>query len=261
MVIDERTVSDGEMSPMVSSERLAAVFVEVADTLVADFDLIDFLHNLADHAASLSGAAWVGLMLADQNDQLHFMAASSEGAKHLELFQLQHSEGPCLDCHHSGVQVVVADLREATERWPDFAPRAVAAGVHSVHAFPMRLRDQVIGALNVFAEGPLPLDPMNVNLVQALADIATISIMQERAIAHAEMVTEQLQSALNTRIIVEQAKGVIARTHGIGVDAAFELLRSHARRHHLRLGALAREIVVGDAEVPAPESLDAAEDN
>ena len=245
---------------MISTERLASVFVEVADTLVADFDLIDFLHNLADHAASLSGASSVGLMLADQNDQLHFMAASSEGAKHLELFQLQYSQGPCWDCHHSGEQVVVADLGEATERWPDFAPRAVAAGVHSVHAFPMRLRDKVIGALNVFGEGPLPLDPIDVNLIQALADIATISIIQERAIAQAEMVTEQLQGALNTRIVVEQAKGVIARTHGIGVDAAFELLRSHARRNRLGLGALAHDIVTGAAHVPPPGSRASAED-
>jgi GAF domain-containing protein len=261
VVIGERSARDREMRAMVSSERLAAVFVEVADTLVADFDLIEFLHDLADHAVSLSGASWVGLMLADQNDQLHFMAASSEGAKHLELFQLQHSEGPCLDCYHGGDQVFVADLKEATERWPDFAPRAVGAGVHAVHAFPMRLRDKVIGALNVFGEEALALEPLTVNLVQALADLATISIMQERAIAHAEMVTEQLQGALNTRIIVEQAKGVIARTHGIGVDAAFELLRMHARRRQLRLAVLARDIVVGTADVPALEPLEPQADS
>jgi GAF domain-containing protein len=248
------------MGAMISADRLAGVLVEVADTLVADFDLIDFLHNLADHAADLSGASSVGLMLADQNDQLHYMAASSEGAKHLELFQLQYSEGPCLDCHRTGEPVVVADLSQATGRWPDFAPRAVAAGVHSVHAFPMRLRDKVIGALNVFGEGPLPLNDGDVRLVQALADIATISIIQERAIAHAEMLTEQLQGALNTRIVVEQAKGVVSRTYGIGVDAAFELLRSHARRNHLRLGALAHDIVTGAAEVPAPGSLASAEE-
>jgi GAF domain-containing protein len=249
-----------EMDRMISTDRLAGVFVEVADTLVADFDLIDFLHNLADHAADLSGASSVGLLLADQNDQLHYMAASSEGAKHLELFQLQYSEGPCLDCHRTGEPVVVTDLRQATGRWPDFAPRALAAGVHSVHAFPMRLRDKVIGALNVFGEGPLPLNDGDVRLVQALADIATISIIQERAIAHAEMLTEQLQGALNTRIVVEQAKGVLSRTHGIGVDAAFDLLRSHARRHQLRLGALAHDIVTGAVEVPAPGPLTGAKD-
>ncbi|MET1059749.1 MAG: GAF and ANTAR domain-containing protein [Nocardioides sp.] len=240
---------------MISADRLAGVFVEVADTLVADFDLIEFLHNLADHAADLSGASAAGLLLADQNDQLHYMAASSEGARHLELFQLQHSEGPCLDCHRTGEPIIVTDLRDATGRWPDFAPRAVAAGVHSVHAFPMRLRDKVIGALNVFGEGPLPLNDGDVRLVQSLADIATISIIQERAIAHAEMLTEQLQGALNTRIVIEQAKGVISRTHRIGVDAAFDLLRAHARRNHLRLGDLAHDIVTGDADVPGPGAV------
>jgi GAF domain-containing protein len=245
---------------MISTDQLAGVFVEVADTLVADFDLIDFLHNLADHAADLSGASSVGLLLADQNEQLHYMAASSEGAKHLELFQLQYSEGPCLDCFRTGEDVVVTDLREATERWPDFAPRAVAVGVHSVHAFPMRLRDKVIGAMNVFGQESLPLDDDDVKLVQALADIATISIIQERAIAHAEMLTEQLQGALNTRIVIEQAKGVISRTHGIGVDAAFDLLRSHARRHHLRLGELAHDVVTRDADVPAPGPPNGAEE-
>ena len=258
----ERTTSDRETGAMVTAERLAVVLVEVADTLVADFDLIDFLHKLADHAAELSGAASVGLMLGDQHDQLHFMAASSEAAKHLELFQLQYSEGPCLECHRAGEPVVVADLREATDRWPDFAPRAVAAGVHAVHAFPMRLRGTIIGAMNVFKEEPLPLDPIDpidVSLVQALADIATISIIQERASAHAEMVTEQLQGALNTRIVIEQAKGVISRTYDVGVDTAFEMLRSHARHHRLRLGDLAHDIVTGTAVMPAPKSRDRAE--
>lgn len=248
------------MGTMVSTERMAAVFVEVADTLVDHFDLIDFLHDLTDHAADLGGAASAGLLLGDQNDQLHFMAASSEGAKHLELFQLQYAEGPCLDCHHTGKQIVVPDLRQATKRWPDFAPRAIAAGVHSVHAFPMRLRENVIGALNVFGQEPLPLDPIAAKLVQALADIATISIIQERASAQAELLTEQLQSALNTRIIIEQAKGVISRTHGVGVDSAFEMLRSHARRNQILLAALAHDIVIGIAAVPAPKSFDRAED-
>lgn len=251
---------DREMGAVVSTERMAAVFVEVADTLVDDFDLIDFLHDLTDHAAELGSASAVGLLLGDQNDQLHFMAASSKGAKHLELFQLQYSEGPCLDCHRTGEQVVVPDLRLATDRWPDFAPRAVAAGMHSVHAFPMRLRENVIGALNVFGQEPLPMDPLAAKLVQALADIATISIIQERATAHAELLTEQLQSALNTRIIIEQAKGVTARTHGVAVDAAFEMLRSHARRNHILLAKLAHDIVIGTASVPAPQPTGHGED-
>jgi len=235
---------------MVSNERLASVFVEMADTLVDEFDLIDFLHNLADHAVSVSGAASAGLLLADQNDALHFMAASSDGARHLELFQLQHSEGPCLDCYRSQEPVITTDLTQETRRWPDFAVRAGEAGVRSVHAFPMRLRDRVIGALNVFGEEPLPLGPEDVKIVQAMADVATIAILQERAIASAELLTEQLQGALNSRIVVEQAKGVISRDHDVSVDEAFSALRSHARSNHLRLADLAHDVVTGTVTLP-----------
>lgn len=248
----EHVTNDREKDAVVTTDRLALVFVEVADTLVADFDLIDFLHSLTKHAADLSDAPAVGLMLADQHDRLHHMAASSESAQLLELFQLQHSEGPCLDAYDSGEAVVVDDLSGAAVRWPVFAPRAVAAGVSSVHAFPMRLRDKVIGALNVF--GVAPLDETNAHLVQALADIATISIIQERAIAHAGLLTEQLQGALNSRIVIEQAKGMVARERGIDVEAAFDLLRSHARSNHMRLGDLAHAIVTGSADVPSRPS-------
>jgi len=235
---------------MVSNERLASVFVEMADTLVDEFDLIDFLHNLADHAVSVSGAASAGLLLADQNDSLHFMAASSESARHLELFQVQHSEGPCFDCYRSHESVATTDLAHETQRWPDFAPRAKEAGVRSVHAFPMRLRNRVIGALNVFGEKPLPLGPEDVKIVQAMADVATIAILQERAIASAELLTEQLQGALNSRIVVEQAKGVVSRDHDVSVDEAFAALRSHARSNHLRLAELAHDVVNGKVALP-----------
>jgi GAF domain-containing protein len=235
---------------MVSTEQLAGVFVDVADTLVDEFDLIDFLHNLADHAVAVSGASSSGLLLADQNDTLHYMAASSEGARHLELFQLQHSEGPCLDCYRSHEPVIAAELAQETERWPDFAPRAVEAGVQSVHAFPMRLRDRVIGALNVFGMVPLPLGPSDVKIVQAMADVATIAILQERAIASAELLAEQLQGALNSRIVIEQAKGVVSRDHDVSVDAAFAALRRHARSNHLRLVDLAHDVVTGSVAIP-----------
>ena len=238
------------MVEMVATERLADAFVEVADTLVDEFDLIDFLHNLADHVADVSGASSVGLMLADQDESLHYMAASSDGAKHLELFQLQHDEGPCLDCFHLGTPVILTDLRQDEGRWPEFSPRALAAGVRSVHAFPMRLRKQVIGTLNVFGEEPLPLEAIDVRIVQAMADVATISILQARAISSAEILTEQLQGALNSRIVIEQAKGVMARADGVTVDEAFTALRAHARNHHLRLVDLAHDVVNGTVELP-----------
>ena len=231
---------------MISTQRLSRVFVEVADTLVADFDLIEFLHSLADHTAAVSNAASVGLMLADEDGQLHYMAASTESARHLELFQVQHSEGPCFDCYRTGQPVTIADLRVEDSRWPAFTPRAFEAGVRSVHAFPMRLRDRVIGALNIFDEDPMPFRADDIKVVQALADVATIAIIQERAISRAETLTEQLQGALNSRIVIEQAKGMVAQHNGVGVDEAFDRLRgtgparpgapgrsrpSHRRRH------------------------------
>jgi len=235
----------------VSAERLARVFVEVADTLVDEFDLIDFLHMLTDRTATLVDAAAVGLLLADQRGQLEFLAASDETTKLLELFQVQNKEGPCLDAFHTATPVINADLTEAVTKWPRFAPRATAAGFHSVHAFPLRLRNQVIGALNVFGREPGPsLSDADAPIVQALADIAAIGLLQERAIRRGELLTEQLQGALNSRIIIEQAKGAIAQARGVGVDEAFTLLREHSRAHNRRISDVARTIVTEPARVP-----------
>ena len=175
---------------MISTERLADVFVDVADTLVDEFDLIDFLHSLADHAVAVSGASSAGLLLADHDDSLHYMAASSANARYLEELQLQYAEGPCLDCYRTREPLITTDLSQETRRWPEFAPRAIEAGVHSVHAFPLRLRDWVIGAMNLFGDEPLPLGPADIKVLQAMADVATIAILQERAIASAELLTE-----------------------------------------------------------------------
>ena len=229
---------------MISTERLTDLFVEVADSLVADFDLIDFLHKLTDNAAAISGADAVGLMLADHHGKLRFMAASNEQGEMLELFQLQNSEGPCMDCYTSGEPVVNEDLATAAKRWPIFAPAAEQAGFRSVHAFPMRLRDDTIGALNLFGHEDVAFADHEIRVVQALADIATIALLQERSIARADSLTEQLQGALNSRIIIEQAKGALAQMEGISPDAAFELLRSTARSHHRRLVDVAEEVLV-----------------
>lgn len=236
---------------MISTERLSDVFVEVADTLVADFDLVDFLHNLTDHAASVSGADAVGLLLADQNGNLRYMAASSERAKLLELFQLQNDEGPCLECFRSHEAVINSDLAAASSRWPLFAPRATEAGFESVHAIPMRLRDQVIGALNLFGDADVRFEPQDVRVVQALADVATIAILQVRGITRAETLTEQLQGALNSRVVIEQAKGAIAERVGIGVDEAFAILRSYARRRQQRLTDVCHDVLIDPERIAA----------
>lgn len=228
---------------MIAHDRLLDAFVEMADTLVDEFDLIDFLHHLTDHAAAVSGASSVGLLLGDEHDRLNFMAATSAGAEHLELFQLQSEEGPCLDCVRMRQPVIVRDLRAEADRWPQFAPRAVAEGFRSVHAFPLRLRDQVVGALNVFGNNELALETDDIRSIQALADIATIALLQERAITAGEVLTVQLQAALNSRILIEQAKGVIAQSSGISVVEAFDRLRGYARAHNLRLTELADAVV------------------
>lgn len=235
----------------VSAERLARVFVEVADTLVDEFDLIEFLHTLAVRIADLVGASAVGLLLADQRDRLEFLAASDENAKLLELFQVQNREGPCLDAFRTATPVINADLAEAGARWPRFAPRAAAAGFRSVHAFPLRLRSEVIGALNVFGSQPgRTLDEVDVPIVQALADVAAIGLLQARAIRRGEILAEQLQGALNSRIVIEQAKGAIAQIHGVSVDEAFTLIRDYARHTNRRLGDVAHAIVTDPAGRP-----------
>jgi len=227
----------------VPAERLADVFVEVADTLVDDFDLIEFLQMLTSRTAELAGAAAAGLLLADQQGNLQFMAASEEDTKMLELFQVQNHEGPYQDCFRTGRPVANADLGAAADRWPVFAPRAVEAGFGSVYAIPMRLRTETIGALNLFGDGAGGLQPDGMHIVQALADVATIGLLQERAVRRGEVLTEQLQSALNSRIIIEQAKGVIAQIYTVDINQAFELLRGYSRRHHLRIGNVARALV------------------
>jgi GAF domain-containing protein len=234
----------------VSAERLARIFVEVADTLVDEFDLIEFLHLLADRTAGLARASAVGLLLADQRGNLEFVAGSDENVKLLELFQLQNREGPCLDAFRTARPVINADLRTAGARWPRFAPQATAAGFRSVHAFPLRLRSDVIGALNLFGADVGAFDETDVRIVQAVADVATIGLLQERTIRRSEVLTEQLQAALNSRIVIEQAKGVIAQAHGVSVDAAFASMRGYARRTRRRLSDVAYAVVTDLTSVP-----------
>jgi len=227
---------------MISSTRLSDLFVDLADTLVDEFDLLDFLHTVSGHAAEVTGGSAVGVMLADR-DGLHPMASSSENARILELFQVQHAEGPCLECHRTGREVGDIQLAGSADRWPVFVSKAIELGYRTSHCFPLRLRDEVIGALNVFRTDDDFLAEEERRVVRALADVATIALMQERAIRRAEELTEQLQFALNSRIVIEQAKGAVARTLDVPVDEAFAILRAHARRHRMRLTELARGVV------------------
>ena len=243
----------------VSPERLAEVFVEVADTLVDEFDLVEFLQMVTLRTSTLVDARAAGLLLAGHTGRLQLMAASDERAEMIELFQVQALEGPCQDCYREGKPIINADLRAATERWPLFAPRAVAAGYRSVHAFPLRLRDQVIGALNLFGTTVGDLAPADARIVQALADVATIGLLQQRAIADGETLSEQLQIALLSRVTIEQAKGALARMRVVSVDEAFDLMRRYARQNHLRLTDLALSVIHDPSTYPGLTGIAASE--
>ena len=225
-------------------QLLSETFVELTDTMVADFDIIDFLHVLTRRSVELLDVSAAGLLLADPRGELRVVAASSEAARLLELFQLQNDQGPCLDCFRSGQPVSATDLG-ADQRWPRFADAAGQAGFSAVQALPMRLRDQVIGALNLFRAAPGDFDAESVHVGQALADVATISLLHDRSMRRTDTLNEQLQTALNSRVIIEQAKGKLAERLGIDVNQAFSLLRDQARNRNQRLSDLARAFVEG----------------
>ena len=231
---------------------LARTLVELADTLVADFDVVELLTLLTARCVDVLGVAAAGLMLVAPDGDLRVMASSSEAMRLLELFELQSREGPCLDCYRRGEPVTGQDLTTANGRWPRFAPRALAAGFRSVHALPMRLRGTVIGALNLFHLAPGEMGGSDVEAAQALADVATIAILQHRATLEAQVVNQQLQHALNSRIIIEQAKGIVAEREGLNMEQAFSALRKYARDHNLRLVAVAEAVIASSL---APSAL------
>jgi transcriptional regulator with GAF, ATPase, and Fis domain len=234
-------------------ERLAQAFVELADTLVASFDLMDFLHTLTERCVELLEVDAAGLLLADRRGALRLVAASTEQARVTELFQVQNAEGPCLDCYRTGQVVVISDIRAAQvrARWPRFAPAAQEMGFAGVHAIPMRLRDQVIGTLNLFRAAPDGLDPAVARAARALVDVATIGILQERAVHQQEVVAGQLQVALNSRVMIEQAKGVLAERLQTTPDLAFVILRRYARNHNRPLTELAADVISGVVRITA----------
>lgn len=235
-------------------QRIAETFVELADTLVADFDVIDFLQVVAARCVELLDVAAAGLVLADQAGSLVPMAASDERARLLELFEAQNDEGPCRDCYRLGTAVVNVDLDSARGRWPQFAPQALSRGFHSANALPMRLRSEVIGSLNLF-HGAGGLGSEQLRLAQALADAATIGILQQRTIRQGEVVAGQLQAALTSRIAIEQAKGVLAERLQISTGEAFGVLRAAARSRNRLLSDLAREVVDSAASAAAVAQL------
>ena len=224
---------------------LARTFVELADTLVEEFDVVELLTLLADRCVEVLDVAAAGLMLSAPSGELRVMASSSEAMRVLELFELQSEEGPCLDCYRTGAPVLNQVLEAGSGRWPRFATEAVEAGFRSAQALPLRLRGTTIGALNLFHTDKIELDQADVDIAQAFADVATIAILQHRAALEGQVLNEQLQQALNSSVFIEQAKGVIAERAGLDMAQAFTALRTHSRNQNLRLVDVARGVIDG----------------
>jgi GAF domain-containing protein len=230
--------------------RAALTFVEIADTLVDDFDVIDLLTVLTSRSVELLEASAAGILLADPDGQLRVMAASTEELRLLELFQIQNHEGPCLDCFQTGAVVINDDLRDASP-WPQFATESLRAGFPSVCAIPLRLRDLTLGCLNLFMSEPMPLSAADVGLAQALADVASIAIVQDQTARDAAIREDKLQHALNSRIAIEQAKGMIAERARLDMDNAFARLRAFARNNNRGLTEVAESMIAGTSDVDA----------
>lgn len=229
--------------------RLVRTFVDLADTLVADFDVSEVLYTLVERLLELFEIAAVGLMLADEDGKLGVVASSGEKARIIELLELQQQQGPCYEAFKTGQYVPSADLQADRDRWPDVADEAISAGYSAIHAVPLRLRDQVIGAINLFEMPPSKLTEAEIPVVRGMAEIATIAILQSRAMSEARETADQLRVALRSRVVIEQAKGMISQSTGTKVEEAFAVLRKHARDTGSRLADVARQIVEGELPV------------
>jgi GAF domain-containing protein len=250
--MSDESMSGTALDPGLRAKTLAETFVLLADTLVDDYDIVDLLDQLVASTVNLLGVTAAGLLLDDQRGNLAVVASSDESTRLLEIFQLQTNEGPCLDCVRSGSPVTSDDLQDDRERWPRFVPAAINAGFRSVVAVPLRLRDQTIGGLNMFHARREPIPGDDRRLAQALADVATIGILQRRSTHRTTQLAEQLQHALSSRVAIEQAKGVLAERSNVGMDEAFGALRGYARTHNLKLTDVALAIVRGELDISGP---------
>ena len=231
---------------------LVRTLVELADSLVDDFDVVELLSRLTERCVEVLGVSAAGVLLVSPDGDLRVVASSSEAMRVVELFELQSDEGPCLDCYRSGEAVINEDLATVNGRWPRVAPVALAAGFRAVHALPMRLRSSIIGALNLFASQVGAMADDDIVAGQALADVATIAILQQRAFVESRVLNEQLNHALTSRVVIEQAKGVLAERADVSMESAFEQMRKFARTNNLRLVDVAQLLI--DRKL-SPEAL------
>ncbi|MFF1925061.1 ANTAR domain-containing protein [Streptomyces sp. NPDC058221] len=233
------------MTSMSREQQVSDVFVQVADSLIDDFDLIEFLEELCSHCVTLLDVSAAGILLANENGLLHTVAASDENTHLLELFAIQHDQGPCLDCYRTRSARSNIDLHDpvANSTWPAFADQARKSGFRTSHVFPLRLRDRAVGAVNLFQTRRQSLSPQDASLAQALADVATIALLQQRDLGQEQLEKSQLQRALSSRIVIEQAKGILAERWTVNPDRAYNALRTYARARQLRISDCARQII------------------
>src|SRR3954447_5308147 len=237
------TEPDSYPSMTEQAVRVAQSFVALADTLVDDLDVVELLDRLVADCVSLLDCSAAGILLLNQDRVLEVVASSDEASRLMEVLQLESHSGPCVDAVQTGDAVAVTDLADLRRRWPAFSRAIEGVGYSAVYAFPMRLRNETIGALNLFNVEPPTLSPFDLRLAQGLADIATIGILQQRSLAQSSDLAEQLQLALNTRITVEQAKGMIAEYGGVDMGEAFDALRSFSRQHRVKLSVVAHALI------------------
>jgi GAF domain-containing protein len=243
----DRTAGEGAPRPDAAAvderERgVTEVFVSIADSLVDGYDIVDLYSGLTADCARLLAVASAGLLLADAKGVLHAVAASCERTRDLEWFQLQAAEGPCVDCHRSGEVVLVPDLAAARTRWPRFTEVATQAGFASVHAVPMRLHGTVLGSLNLFGTEIGPVNDADLALAQAFAHVASVALVTGRAAADKTALAEQLQTALDSRVVLEQAKGILSQLGDVDMGDAFAALRGYARDHNMKLSEVATAV-------------------
>lgn len=236
---------------MPNETLLVSTLVELADNLVDDFDVVELLSLLAHRCVDVLDVSAAGVMLVAPEGDLRVVASSSEAMRFVEVFEIQNEEGPCLDCFRTAGAITVADLTVLNGRWPRFAPVAMDAGFRSVQALPMRLRGSTIGALNLFGSEVGAMAGDDTVAGQALADVATIAILQQRVVSESRVLNDQLNHALTSRVVIEQAKGVLAERAKLSMEAAFEAMRGYARNHNLRLANVARSII--DRTLPLSE--------
>jgi GAF domain-containing protein len=240
--------NDAELRALNRQALTATTFVEIVDTLVDDFDVIEVLTVLTSRSVELLQASAAGILLADTDGQLRVIGASTEEVGLLELFQIQNDQGPCLDCFHTG-RVVSNDDMSSASNWPQFAAESLRSGFPAVCAVPLRLKDLILGCLNLFMSEPVGLSDSEIALAQALADVASIAIVQDMATREAAIREGHLQHALNSRIVIEQAKGMIAERAHVDMDDAFARMRAYARNNNRGLTDIAEGLVAGTVSI------------